>query len=57
MYLITLSKHPHVNSNNLMLTVYEIQCLIQLRSRTCASLSGLTMSLLVDPMAMDNFNN
>ena len=56
MYLATLSKHPHVNSNQLMIKVYKIHCLIQSRSMTCASLSGLTMSSLVDPMTRDNLN-
>ena len=45
MYLATLSKHLHVNSDQLM---------IQLRSMTCASLSESTMSIFVDPMARDN---
>ena len=56
MYLATLSKHPHVNSNQLMITVYKIYCLIQSRSMTCASLSGSTMSSLVDPMTKDNLD-
>ena len=54
MYLATLSKHLHVNSNQLMIIVYKIQCLIQSRSMTCASLSGSTMSSLIDPMTRDN---
>ena len=53
MYLTTLRKHLHVNSNHLMLTVCEIHCLVQLRSITCASLSGSPMSILVDPMTRD----
>ena len=56
MYLATLSKHPHINSNQLMITVYKINCLIQSRSMTCASLSGLTMSNLVNPMTRDNLD-
>ena len=56
MYLATLSKHPHVNSNQLMITVYKIHYLIQSRSMTCASLSRSTMSNLVDPMTMDNLD-
>ena len=56
MYLATLNKHPHVNSNQLMITFYMIHILIQLRSLTCASLSGLTMSNLVDPMTRDNLD-
>ena len=54
MYLSTLSKHPHVNSNQLMTIVYKIYRLIQLSSMTCASLSGSKMSSLVDPMTRDN---
>ena len=54
MYLATLSKHPHVNSNQLMITVYKIHCLIQSKSMTSASLFGSTMS--VDPMARDNLD-
>ena len=46
MYLATLSKHPHANSDQLMVTVYKIYCLIQSRSMTCASLFGSTMSTL-----------
>ena len=56
MYLATLNKHPHVNSNQLMITFYKINCLIQSRSMTCACLSGLTMSSLVNPMTMDNLD-
>ena len=56
MYLAALSKHPHVNSNHLMIIVYKIHYLIQSRSMTCASLSGLTMSNLVDPMTRDNLD-
>ena len=56
MNLVTLSKHPHDNSNHLMITVYKIHCLIQSRGMTCASLSGLTMSSLVNPMTRDNLN-
>ena len=54
MYLATLSKHPHVKSNQLMIIVYKIHYLIQSRSMTYASLSGRTMSSLVDPMTRDN---
>ena len=54
MYLATLSKHPHVNSNQLMITIYEIHYLIQSRSMACASLSGLAMSGPVNPMTRDN---
>ena len=56
MYLVTLSNHPHVNSNKLMIIVYKIYCLIQSRSMICASLSGLTMSSLVNPMTRDNLD-
>ena len=57
MYLATLSKHPHVNSNLLKITVYKIHCLIQSMSMTCASLSGLTMFSLVNPMTRDNLDS
>ena len=57
MYLATLSKHPHVNSNQLMIKDYKIHCLIKSRSMTYASLSGSTMSSLVDPMTMDNLDS
>ena len=56
MYLATLSKYPHVNSNQLMITVYKIYYLIQSRSMTCANLSGSTMSSLFDPMTRDNLD-
>ena len=56
MYLATLRKHPHANSNQLMITVYKIYCLIQSRSMTCASMSGSAMSSLVDPMTRDNLD-
>ena len=56
MYLATLSKHPHVNSNQLMITIYKIHHLIQPMSMTCASLSGLTMSSLINPMTRDNLD-
>ena len=56
MYLTTLSKNPHVNSNQLMIIVYKSYCLIQSRGMTCASLSGSTMSSLVDPMTKDNLD-
>ena len=56
MYLATLSKHPHVDSIQLMITVHKIHCLIQSRSMTCASLFGSTMSSLIDPMTKDNLD-
>ena len=56
MYLTTLTKHPHVNPNQLMTIVYKIHYLIQSKSMTCASLSGLTLFILVDPMTKDNLN-
>ena len=56
MYLATLSKHPHTNFDQLMVTIYKIYCLIQSRSMTCASLSGSTMSSLVDPMTRDSLD-
>ena len=56
MYLATLSKHPHVNFNQLMIIVYKIHCLIQSKSITYASLSGSTMTNLVDPMIRDNLD-
>ena len=52
MYLTTLSKHPHVNSDQLMITIYKSYCLIQSRIMTCASISGSTMSSL----ARDNLD-
>ena len=56
MYLATLRKHPHANSDQIMITVYKIYFLIQSRSMTRASLSGSTMSSLVDPMTRDNLD-
>ena len=56
MYLATLTKHPHTNSDKLMIIVYNIYFLIQSRSMTCASLFGSTMSSLVDPMTRDNLD-
>ena len=56
MYLATLSKHPHVNSNQLMIPVYKTHYLIQSRIMTCTSLSRLIMSSLVDLMTRDNLN-
>ena len=56
MYLATHSKHPHVNSTHLMIIVYKIHYLIQSRSMTRASLSGSTMSSLVDLMTRDNLD-
>ena len=55
-YLATLSNHPHVNSNQLMTIVYKIHYLIHSRSITCSSLSGSTMSILVDLMTTDNLD-
>ena len=54
MNLATLSKHPHVNSYHLMITIYKIHYLIKSRGMTCANLSELTMSSLVNPMTRDN---
>ena len=56
MYLSTLRKHPHSNSDQLIITVYKIYCLIQSRSMTRASMSGLTMSSLVDHMTRNNLD-
>ena len=56
MYLATLGKHPHVNSNQLMITVYKIHYFIRSRSMTCANLSKSTMSSLVNPMTRDNLD-
>ena len=56
MYLATLSKHPHANSDQLMIIVYKIYCFIQSRSMTCASLFRSTMSSLVDPTTRDNLD-
>ena len=56
MYLATLSKHPHANSYQLMIIVYKVYCLIESRSMTCASLSGSTISSLIDPMTRDNLD-
>ena len=56
MYLATLSKHPHVNSDQLMITVYKIYYLIQSRSMIRASLSRSTTSSLIDPMTRDNLD-
>ena len=56
MYLATLSKHPHTNSNKLIIIVYKIHYLIQSRNMTCASLSRSTMSSLVNPMTKDNLD-
>ena len=56
MYLATIRKHPHTNSDELMIIVYKIYYLIQSRSMTCASLAGSTMSSLVNPMIRDNLN-
>ena len=56
MYLATFSKHPHVNSNQHMVTIYKIHCFIQSRGMAYTSISGSTMSSLVDPMTKDNLN-
>ena len=56
MYLATLSKHPHANSDQLMITVYKIYCFIKSRSMTCASLFGSIMFSLVDPITRDNLD-
>ena len=56
MYLATLTKHPHANFDQLMITVYKIYYLIQSRSMTYASLSESTMSSLVNPMTRDNLD-
>ena len=56
MYLATLSKHPHANSDQLMITLYKIYCFIQSRSLTCASLSRSTMSSLVNLMTRDTLD-
>ena len=56
MYLVNLSKNAHANSDQLMITVYKIYCLIQSRSMTYASLSGSTMYSLVGPMIRDNLD-
>ena len=56
MYLATLCKNPHANSDKFMITVYKIYCLIQSRSMKCASLSGSTMFSLVDLMTRDNLD-
>ena len=56
MHLATTNKHPHVNSKQLMIIVHKIHCLIQSRSMTYASLSGSTMSSLVDPITRDNLD-
>ena len=55
-YLATLSKHPHVDSYQFMITVYKNPYLIKSRSMTYASLLGSTMSSLVDPMTGDNLD-
>ena len=56
MYLASINKHPHVNSNQLMIPVYKIKCLIQLRSIACASLFGSIMASLVVPLIKDNLD-
>ena len=52
----TLTKHPHVNSHHLMITIYKIHYLIQSTGMTCASLLGLTISSLVNLMSRDNLD-
>ena len=56
MYITTLSKHPHVNSNQLMITVYELHYSIKSRSMTCVSMFRSTMSNPVVPMTRDNLD-
>ena len=56
MNLATLSKHPQVNSNNLMITIYKIHFLIQSRGMTCASMFELTVSSLVNLITRDNLD-
>ena len=56
MYLTTLRKHPPVNSNHHNDCSYEIYYLIKSRSIKSASLSGSTMSNLVDPMTKDSLD-
>ena len=56
MYLATLRKHPHVNFDQLMITVYKIHYLIQSNSMTCSSMFGSTMSSLVNPTTRDNLD-
>ena len=56
MYLPTLSKQPHVNSNKFMIIVYKIYYLIQSRSMICVTLSGLIMSSLIDLVTRDNLD-
>ena len=56
MYLVTTSKDPYVNSNQLLIIVHKIHYLIKLRSMTYTSISELTMSSLVDPMTRDNLD-
>ena len=53
MNLATLIKHPHVNSNHLMITIYKINYLIKSMGMTCTSLFGSTMSSLIDPMTRE----
>ena len=56
MYLGTINKHPHVNSNQILIIVYKIHYLKQSRSMTSASISGLTMSSLINPMTRGNLD-
>ena len=56
MYLATLSKHPHVNYDKLMIKVNKIHYLIQSRSMTGASLFGLTTLSLFNPITRDNLD-
>ena len=39
-----------------MIIVYETNCLIKSKSTTCASLSGSTMSSLIDLMTRDHLD-
>ena len=52
MYLATLSKHLHVNYNQLMIIGYKIQS----RSMTCVRMSELIMFNLVNLMTKDNLD-
>ena len=56
MYLATLSKHSHVNFDEVMVTIYKIYYLIQSRSITYGNMSGSTMSILADLMTRNNLD-
>ena len=56
MYLATLNKHPHVNSDQLRITFCKIHCLIQSTSMTCTGMFGSIMSNLIDSMTKDNLD-